>query len=86
MAVANTGSGTINGWTLTWTWPGNQQVSNAWNATVTQSGTQVTARNVSYNAAISAGARTNFGFQATYSGTNTAPTQFTLNGSACTTA
>jgi hypothetical protein len=73
VAIANTGSSAINGWTLTWTWPGNQQVTSAWNATVTQSGTQVTARNASYNAAIAAGASTSFGFQASYSGTNTAP-------------
>jgi hypothetical protein len=58
-------------------------VTNAWNATVSQSGAQVTARNVPYNASIGVGASVTFGFQGTYSGANQAPTQFTLNGAAC---
>ncbi|MEV7967990.1 PHB depolymerase family esterase [Sphaerisporangium sp. NPDC088356] len=83
ITITNRGTTAINGWTVTWTWPGNQQVANAWNATVTQSGAQVTARNVSYNGTIAPGAGTSFGFQASYSGTNTAPSQFTVNGSIC---
>lgn len=84
VTIANTGTTPVNGWTVTWTWPGNQQVTNAWNATVTQSGAQVTARNVSYNPAIPTGGSTSFGFQGVYSGTNTAPAGFALNGAACT--
>ncbi|MDW5326959.1 PHB depolymerase family esterase [Plantactinospora sp. KLBMP9567] len=83
VTVANTSTAAVNGWTVQWNWPGNQQVTNAWNATVTQSGPQVTARNVSYNAAIGIGASVTFGVQGTYSGANQAPTQFTLNGAAC---
>ena len=83
LTIANTGTGAINGWSLAWTWPGNQQVTSAWNATVTQSGTHAIATSVSYNAAIAPGANTSFGFQATYSGTNTTPAQFTLNGNTC---
>ncbi|GII77377.1 hypothetical protein Sru01_23590 [Sphaerisporangium rufum] len=84
VTVTNTGAAAVNGWTVTWTWPGDQRVTNAWNATVTQSGAQATARNVSYNAAIPAGGATSFGFQGTYSGSNTAPSAFTLNGAPCT--
>ncbi|MFF5114211.1 PHB depolymerase family esterase [Streptosporangium sp. NPDC000509] len=83
VTVTNTGSAPVNGWTVTWTWPGNQQVTSAWNATVTQSGSQVSARNVSYNATIAPQARSSFGFQGTYSGTNSAPAAFALNGTAC---
>ncbi|WP_373873127.1 cellulose binding domain-containing protein [Actinoplanes italicus] len=71
-------------WTLTFTFPGNQRVTNAWNATVTQSGTAVTARNVSWNGTLASGASVTFGFQATYSGTNTRPTDFSLDGTSCT--
>ncbi|WP_438872991.1 cellulose binding domain-containing protein [Paractinoplanes hotanensis] len=39
-----------------------QAVTQAWNATVTSSGSAVTARNVSYNGALAAGAGTQFGF------------------------
>ncbi|MFI7034025.1 glycoside hydrolase family 11 protein [Microbispora rosea] len=85
VAITNTGSGTINGWTLTWAFSGGQQVTNAWNATVSQSGSSVTARNVSYNGSLAPGATTSFGFQGTHSGNNPNPSAFSLNGSACTT-
>ncbi|WP_440073183.1 extracellular catalytic domain type 1 short-chain-length polyhydroxyalkanoate depolymerase [Streptosporangium sp. OZ121] len=83
VTVTNTGATPVNGWTVTWTWPGNQRVTSAWNATVTQSGSQVSARNLSYNGTIAPQARTGFGFQGTYSGTNSAPTAFALNGTSC---
>jgi cellulase/cellobiase CelA1 len=61
-------------WKVTWTWSGNQSIVNSWNATVTSSGTAVTATNMSYNGAIASGGNTAFGFQAGFSGTITAPT------------
>jgi hypothetical protein len=73
MKVTNTGSGTLNGWSVGWTFSGNQRITNSWNATVTQSGTAVTARNASYNGSIPPGGSTTFGFQATYSGANPVP-------------
>ncbi|GAB3969383.1 hypothetical protein GCM10029978_040580 [Actinoallomurus acanthiterrae] len=83
VTLKNTGTTPVNGWTLTWTWSGDQQITSAWSATITQSGADVTAHNVSYNAAIAPGASIGFGFQGTYSGTNTAPTRFALNGGPC---
>ncbi|MBX6357532.1 MAG: cellulose binding domain-containing protein [Micromonosporaceae bacterium] len=61
VTVRNNGTSTINGWSVSFTFPGTQQVSNAWNAQVTQSGQQVTARNVSYNGTLAGGASTSFG-------------------------
>jgi hypothetical protein len=86
VTLTNTGSSALNGWSLTWTYAGNQQVTSAWNATVTQSGSQVTARNAAYNGNLAAGANTSFGFQGSYSGSNPAPSSFALNGTACTVA
>lgn len=83
VTVTNTGVSTVNGWTVQWNWPGNQQVTNGWNATVTQTGSQVAARNAPWNPTLGPNQSVTFGFQATYSGTNTAPTRFTLNGTAC---
>ncbi len=57
-------------WKVTWSFGGNQTVSNAWNAGVTQSGASVTAVNSSHNGALAPGASTTFGFQATYAGAN----------------
>jgi cellulose 1,4-beta-cellobiosidase len=68
------GSSAIKSWRVTWTWGGNQSIVNAWSATVTSSGTSVTANNLGYNGSVAAGGRTSFGFQASYSGTITAPT------------
>jgi glucose/arabinose dehydrogenase len=71
-------------WSLTFTFPGNQRISNAWSATVTQSGAAVTARNASWNGSLPTGATTSFGFQATYTGTNARPSDFRLDSTPCT--
>jgi cellulase/cellobiase CelA1 len=56
------GSAAITGWTVNWTFTGGQTVSSVWSATVTSSGSAVTARNVTYNGSLAAGAATTFGF------------------------
>jgi hypothetical protein len=84
ITIKNTGSKAINGWTLTWTWPGNQQITQAWDASYTQTGKNASLTNLSYDAAIAAGATiSGIGFNASYSGTNTAPTAFYVNGTLC---
>ncbi|MEU1606862.1 family 43 glycosylhydrolase [Micromonospora matsumotoense] len=83
VAITNLGD-PIDGWTLTWSYGAGQQVTQAWNATVTQSGAQVTARNVSYNGSIGTGANVSFGFNGSWNGSNPKPTSFTLNGVTCT--
>ena len=67
------GASAISGWTVTWTFASGQAVSQAWNATVTASGSSVTARNVSYNGSLAAGAATTFGFLGSWNGTNSVP-------------
>lgn len=84
--ITNTGSSTVNGWTLNYNLPSGQQITSAWSATVNQSGSAVTARNVDYNGTISPGSTVSFGHQATLSGSFSAPTSFSLNGTACTRA
>jgi endo-1,4-beta-xylanase len=86
VTIRNTGTTVINGWTLTWTFPGNQTITSAWNTVATQSGQAVTARDAGWNAAIPPGGTASFGFQATYGGTNPPPTAFRLGGTACTVA
>ena len=83
LTVADTGSAAIDGWTLTFTFGGDQKVTNAWNATVTQSGANVTATAESYNADIAAGSNVSFGFQGTWTASDAAPTGFAVNGVAC---
>jgi mannan endo-1,4-beta-mannosidase len=67
------GSVPITGWTVTWTWPDGQRFTNTWNATISGAGDSVTARNMSYNGSLAAGASTTWGFTAARGSTNTAP-------------
>ncbi|MFI9639369.1 cellulose binding domain-containing protein [Micromonospora sp. NPDC051925] len=83
VTITNRGSSTINGWALTYNLPSGQQVTNAWNATVTQSGAAVTARNVAFNGTLAPGGTATFGYQGTLNGTYSTPTSFSLNGVAC---
>lgn len=84
VTVKNTGSTTVDGWQLTWAYAGGQRVTSAWNATVTQDGTAVTAHDADWNRGIAPGATVSFGFQGTHTGANPVPTAFSLNGHACT--
>ncbi|MGC5050915.1 cellulase family glycosylhydrolase [Micromonospora sp. DT48] len=68
------GTSAIDGWTVRWTYANGQTVTQSWNATVTSSGSTVTARNVDYNGRLGAGASTTFGFLGSWNGTNPAPT------------
>ena len=83
VTINNTGSATINGWTLAWTFANGQTITQIWNASDTQSGGSVRATNLSYDATIAPGANTSFGFNGAWNGSNTAPTSFTLNGATC---
>jgi len=84
VTIKNTGSTTINGWALTWTWPGNQQITQAWNSNYTQNGANAKLTNASWNPTIAPGATlTGVGFNGSYSGSNPAPTVFYVNGTAC---
>ncbi|MCZ7476040.1 MULTISPECIES: PHB depolymerase family esterase [unclassified Micromonospora] len=86
ITISNTGSTAVNGWSLAFTLPGGQTITSGWNASYSPSSGQVTARNVSYNAAIPAGGSTTIGFQATHTGNTARPGSFSLNGAPCTLA
>ncbi|TDD84269.1 endoglucanase [Actinomadura darangshiensis] len=81
VTITNSGSSALNGWTLEFAFPGGQKVSQGWSATWTQSGADVSAESLSWNAAIAPGASLTVGFQAT--GTSGTPTAFDVNDQAC---
>jgi endoglucanase len=83
VTVNNTASAAVEGWEVSWTYPGTQRVTSAWNATVTQNGTVVVARNADWNRTIAPGASASFGLQGTFTGSNPAPSAFALNGTMC---
>jgi Cellulose binding domain len=77
--VTNSGTTATTGWTVGYSWPGSQAITQIWNASDTQSGAAVTATNLSYNGALSAGGgSTTFGLL----GSGTAPSS--LTGLKCT--
>ena len=53
--VTNTGTATINGWTVTFTLPAGHAIVGSWNTVLTVSGQTITARNVPHNGTIAAG-------------------------------
>jgi endo-1,4-beta-xylanase len=90
ITITNTGPAAINGWTLSFAYSGQRLTPPGWGATWTQAAgsATVTATNLDWNRTLNpGGGNTNIGFNGTFTGTsNPAPTSFTLNGTACTTA
>jgi poly(hydroxyalkanoate) depolymerase family esterase len=86
LTIANTGTAAVNGWSLVFTLPGGQTITSGWNAGYSPTSGQVTAKNVTYNAAIAPNGSVSIGFQATHTGDTAKPTSFTLNGVSCSTA
>jgi cellulose 1,4-beta-cellobiosidase len=84
MSVTNLGDPITNGWTLAWTFPGNQRITQGWSGTFSQSGQQVTVQSPSWGGSLGTNASASLGFNADYSGTNAAPASFSLNGTVCT--
>jgi endoglucanase len=83
--MANTGANNITPWVLTFTFPGDQQINDMWDATYTQSGESVTVDPESYDEEISVNSAIGFGFTGTFTNSDATPTSFTLNGTACAT-
>lgn len=84
--ITNSGTSTISGWTLGFSFANGQQVTQGWSATWSQSGAAVTATNLGWNGTLAPGSSAEIGFNGSHSGTNTSPTAFTLNGVACAVA
>ncbi|MFF8633216.1 cellulose binding domain-containing protein [Streptomyces pilosus] len=81
--LTNTGPAAWNGWSLTWSFADGQRISQLWNGSHTQSGPAVTARNTDWNARVAPGSSAVFGFTATRSAANRAPTAFEVGGRSC---
>jgi lysophospholipase L1-like esterase len=74
----------INGWTLAFSFSAGQTVTQLWNGSVTQSGSTVTVRNAAWNNAVATNGTASVGFNGAWTGSNPAPSAFTLNGVTCT--
>ena len=75
----------LSSWTLKFTFPGTQKVSQGWSANWSQSGANVTATSMSWNGNLGTGASAEIGFNGSYTGSdNVDPASFTLNDTVCT--
>lgn len=83
IVITNTGTTTLNSWTLKFSFANGQTITQLWNGNYTQAGSAVTLTNLSYNGTLTPGATVNPGFNASWNGSNANPTAFTLNGIAC---
>src|SRR3984957_11979868 len=83
--VTDTGTAAITGWTVTYTYAGNQTLATGWTGNWAQSGKTVTVANLSYNGSLAAGASTSAGANFNYSGANAAPTSVTCTPTGSTT-
>jgi len=73
VTVTNTGTATKDGWTVRWSFPNGQTVSQLWNGVATQTGADVTVTNAAYNGTLTAGQSATFGFTGNWSTTNNPP-------------
>ncbi|MBN1173498.1 MAG: cellulose binding domain-containing protein [Micromonosporaceae bacterium] len=83
VAITNLGD-PLTSWKLEWDFANGQTVTQGWNGTFAQSGAHVTVANAAYNGGVATNATVTPGFNGTWTGANTSPTAFTLNGVACT--
>jgi len=73
VTVVNTGTTAIQGWRTSFTFANGQQITQFWSTQLSQSGSAVTATNMSYNGALAPGASTVYGFLANWTGANQVP-------------
>src|SRR5487761_61816 len=83
VVIANTGTTAINGWSLTFTFPGDQKITSNFNGGFSQTGENATLTNAGYNGTIAPGANIADGFQGTWTSSDANPTSFSVNGTAC---
>jgi hypothetical protein len=83
ITITNLGA-PLTSWTLGYSYAGNQQLAQGWSGTWSQTGQNVTVTNASWNGSLATNGSAQIGANFNYSGTNTSPTAFTLNGVACT--
>jgi cellulase/cellobiase CelA1 len=61
VTVRNVANETIDGWRVSWRWPGDERILTLWNGVTQDGGADVTVRNSSYNGTVSPGGSTTFG-------------------------
>jgi len=75
VTVRNTSTSSLNGWTVRWTYTGGQGFEGApWNSVLVTGAPNVVIRNAEWNRSLTPNATASFGFNATGTAPNPAPT------------
>ncbi|MFC0106033.1 glycoside hydrolase family 9 protein [Kibdelosporangium aridum] len=83
ITITNTSNTDWASWTLRFTWPGSQKITQGWSAAWSQTGSAVSAASVPWNSRVPAGGSVQIGFNASSSPPHAEPTDFTVNGQPC---
>jgi Glycosyl hydrolase family 12/Cellulose binding domain len=83
--LTNTSTSPLRGWTLSWSFAGDQRVTDLWNGDLAQSGERVSVTNASYDRTIAPSASVTIGFTGSSTGSDPPPAAFQLNGTDCRT-
>jgi endoglucanase len=79
VTLENTGTIPFGGWTVTFTYPGDEKVTNLWDAYYTQSGETVAAHDpFDTGQTVAPGGTVSYGMQGTYTSSDALPTSFSL--------
>ncbi|MFD4669058.1 cellulose binding domain-containing protein [Lentzea sp. NPDC058450] len=81
--VRNTGTEKVTNWSLLWSFSNGESVQSAWDASVRQYSSLVSATNTSYNQQIASGGSVQFGFNGNARSGARPPTAFVLNNVKC---
>ncbi|WP_062205816.1 glycoside hydrolase family 6 protein [Demequina salsinemoris] len=81
--IRNTSGKALTAWRAAFRFTDGQAISQVWNADTVRASGRAKVRNVSYNSHVAKGAWIDFGFNGTWSGKNTRPVAFALNGEKC---
>ncbi|GAA2586752.1 cellulose binding domain-containing protein [Actinomadura fulvescens] len=83
--ITNLGTSAIDGWRLTWTFPGDQRITQLWNGAQVQHGAEVTVTAADWNRRLGPNGTAQFGFlgRAGDGDRGGRPDRFTLNGTDC---
>jgi hypothetical protein len=83
-ALTVTSTKALDGWRVGWRYAADQRVTQMWDGTFDQDGSQVTATAADYNKTVAAGGTFGIGFLGIWQGfDNPEPVNFTLNGRSC---
>jgi len=81
--ITNNGAN-VNDWSISWSFAGNQKITNMWNAKYKQTENLIVVTNTDWNGKLPTNSSETFGFNISYSGQNLVPTDFKVNSESTT--